>query len=73
MQRILASFAFAACITLLPGLLGATEREACLDACRAQAVTCEAQRCGVGEPNVDSMCGKPCGDRYKQCKASCPQ
>jgi hypothetical protein len=73
MQRILASFAFAACVMVSPAWLSATERDACLDACQDEAVACEAQRCGVTEPIVDSTCGRVCGDRFKQCKASCPQ
>lgn len=72
MQRIIASFAFAACLMLVPTGLTAGARDACLDACQDQAVACEAQRCGVGEPSVDSTCGRFCGDQYKQCKASCP-
>lgn len=74
MQRIIATIVLAAGLALLPvAARGAGERAACLDACHAEAEACEAQRCGVGEPPVDSTCGRVCGDRHKQCKASCPQ
>lgn len=74
MQRILTTIAFAASVLLAPALLSAAgERDACLDACHDAAVACEAQRCGTEQPAVDSTCGRMCGDRYKQCKADCPQ
>lgn len=72
MQRYLAVFALVACLAL-PGVLTAGERDVCLQACEDETVACEAQRCGVGEPAVDTTCGRVCGDRYKQCKANCPQ
>lgn len=73
MLRIVASFVFLACMLLVPAVGTTVARQSCMDACRDQAVACEAQRCGTGVPNVDSTCGRVCGDRYKQCKDSCPQ
>lgn len=74
MERILTTIGFVASLLLAPALAKAAgERDACLDACHAAAVACETQRCGAGEPAVDSTCGRTCGDNYKQCKAACPQ
>ena len=73
MKRIFASIAFVACLVLLPLAGQAAEREECLDACHAEAEACELQRCGAGEPSVDSTCGRVCGERYKRCKEDCPQ
>ena len=74
MKPIFASILFAACLILLPATgRAAAEREACLDACHVEAEACELNRCGAGEPTVDSTCGRVCGERYKQCKADCPQ
>jgi hypothetical protein len=74
MKRIVASIAFTSCLALLPfAALAAGERQACLDTCHVQAEACELERCGEGEPAVDSTCARVCGERYKRCKADCPQ
>jgi hypothetical protein len=73
MKRTFASIALIACLMLLPLTGRAAERQACLDTCHAEAKACEVQRCGAGEPSVDSTCGRVCGERHKRCKADCPQ
>ena len=74
MKRILASIVFVACLIVIPFTgRAADERGACLDACHVEAEACELERCGAGEPTVDSTCGRVCGERYKRCKTDCPQ
>jgi hypothetical protein len=62
-----------AMVLVVPRLAFATDRQACLDACRQDAEQCERERCGTDEPPADTDCGFLCGERYRDCKRQCPQ